>query len=205
MEPAVHAAAVNIARWIEDSPDRLYSAARRIVDHDDRSPADYKQAQQAMEVWREHVDQLRAANPADDRRLAQAAFKLIEYGMALSKHDQAKDAEPVLRECLAIREEAPKKDDSRIAEARRVLGECLTKLAKFTEAETILVELANTLLGDDTAFRSRKTEAIQRVVDLYEAWDTAEPDKGYDARAAQWRAKLPKSPDGSVQREAGDE
>jgi hypothetical protein len=97
----------------------------------------------------------------------------------------------VLRECLSIREKAPKKDDRWIAEARRVLGGCLTKLAQFTEAETILVELANTLQGDCTATESRKTEAIQRVVDLYEAWHAAEPGQGHDAKADQWRARLP--------------
>ncbi len=224
LEPAVRAAAINIAYWIEDSPVRLYQRAWRIVKDDDRSPADYEQAKRAaasafqsdptifartfakawirlqrpdkaIEVWREHVDQLRAATPADDRRLANA---LIEYGIALLKNDQAKDAEPVLRERLSIRE------NRRIAEARRVLGECLTKLAKFTEAETILVELANALLENDKATESRKTEAIQRVVDLYEAWHDAEPGQGYDAKANEWRAKLPQSPDRSGQEEEGD-
>ncbi len=37
-------------------------------------------------------------------------------------------------------------------------------------------------------------EAYLRLVgdgdDLYEAWHAAEPDKGYDAKAAEWRAKL---------------
>ena len=30
------------------------------------------------------------------------------------------------------------------------------------------------------------------LVDLYEAWHAAEPGKGYDAKATEWRAKLPK-------------
>ncbi len=97
----------------------------------------------------------------------------------------------MLRECLSIREKAPKKDDRWIAEARRVLGGCPTKLAQFTEAEALLVESANTMLDKYAATESRKTEAIQRVVDLYAAWDTAEPGKGYDAKADQWRARLP--------------
>jgi hypothetical protein len=130
---------------------------------------------------------------------------LIEYATVLLKNDQPKDAEPVLRECLAIRENVLKKDDRRIAEAQRVLGECLTKLARFTEAEALLVESANTMLDKYAATKSHKTEAIQRVVDLYETWDTAEPDQGYDAKAAQWRAKLPQSPDRSGQEEESDE
>ena len=50
-----------------------------------------------------------------------------------------------------------------------------------------------------------KAWAIQRVVDLYEAWDTAEPGQGYDAKADEWRARLPQSPDRSGQEEEGDE
>ncbi|MCH8261200.1 MAG: tetratricopeptide repeat protein, partial [Planctomycetes bacterium] len=191
LEPAVHAAAVNIARWIEDSPDRLYSAARRIVDDDERSPADYEQAQKAMEVWREHVDTLRAATPADNGLLAEAAVELIQYGMALLKNDQAKDAEPLLRECLSIREEVLGKDNWLIANARSNLGESLLKQARWTEAEPLLIDSASALQANEEALESRKTEAIQRVVDLYEAWHTAEPGQGYDVRAAQWRAKLP--------------
>ena len=62
----------------------------------------------------------------------------------------------------------------------------------FTEAQTILVELANAVLEDDTSSEDDKTEAVQHVADLYEAWHAAQPDKGYDAQAQQWRARLPK-------------
>ena len=31
---------------------------------------------------------------------------------------------------------------------------------------------------------------VQAVVDLYTAWDAAEPGKGYDAKAAEWKLKL---------------
>ncbi len=32
--------------------------------------------------------------------------------------------------------------------------------------------------------------AIAQAVTLYEAWDKAEPGKGYDAKAAEWKARL---------------
>jgi hypothetical protein len=32
-------------------------------------------------------------------------------------------------------------------------------------------------------------DALKRIVNLYEAWDSAEPGQGYDAKAAEWRAK----------------
>ena len=36
----------------------------------------------------------------------------------------------------------------------------------------------------------RLREALERIVKLYEAWHEAEPDQGYDQKAAEWRAKL---------------
>ncbi len=34
-------------------------------------------------------------------------------------------------------------------------------------------------------------ECVRGLVDLYTAWDAAVPGKGYDAKAAEWKAKLP--------------
>jgi WD40 repeat protein len=221
LEPAVRAAAIRIARLIEDTPGRLSRRARRIVNDDDRTPMDYERAQRAaasafqsdptdrycastlakawtrlhqpekvVEVWREHVEKVRKDSLAVDWRLAKAANALIEHGMAFLKNDQAKGAEPVLRECLSIREEVLKKDDWLIANARSNLGESLAKQAKFIEAEPLVTESANALQANEQTPESRKNEAIQRVVDLYEAWHAAEPGKGYDAKSGEWRAKL---------------
>ena len=40
----------------------------------------------------------------------------------------------------------------------------------------------------------RKSEALERIVKLYDTWKVAEPGKGYDAQAAEWRTKVPKEP-----------
>ena len=157
------------------------------------------QPDKAVEVWRAHVDERRAATPADDSRLA---YSLSAYGRALLKNDQAKDAEPVLRECLSIREKAPKKNDQRIAEARRVLGECLAgqgadpslalgaRIEKLREAEPLLLEGYEGMKDHPDAIDLRKGQALERIVKLYDAWHAAEPDQGHDAKAAEWRAKL---------------
>ena len=47
LEPAVRAAAVRIARLIEDSPGRLSRRASDLLYKDNRSPADYEQAKKA--------------------------------------------------------------------------------------------------------------------------------------------------------------
>ncbi len=40
-------------------------------------------------------------------------------------------------------------------------------------------------------WQRRIREAVERLVNLYAAWHTAEPNQGYDAKAAEWRAELP--------------
>ena len=84
-------------------------------------------------------------------------------------------------------------------------GGCLSRLAKFTEAEPLLIDSAHALQGNSKASEDRTTEAIQRVVDLYEAWNSAEPGKGYDDRAAEWRAKLPTEQDAVASDPPADE
>ena len=43
-------------------------------------------------------------------------------------------------------------------------------------------------LKDRTDVRpSQKRDALERIIKLYESWDAAEPGKGYDAKAAEWR------------------
>jgi eukaryotic-like serine/threonine-protein kinase len=145
-------------------------------------------------LWRAHIAKLRERIPADDPRLASA---LIQYGIALDLNEQAKDAEPALRECLAIREKAllNTKNDWLIANTQSNLGGCLTNLSKFSQAEPLVTESAVSLAANPNAPANRQVEAIGRVVDLYTAWEQAEPDKGHAAQAERWRGKLPKKND----------
>ena len=64
--------------------------------------------------------------------------------------------------------------------------------AEFARAETDLLE-AHGVFAKTRGERDKETrEWAQAVADLYAAWDKAEPGKGYAAKAAAWRAKLPK-------------
>ena len=74
-----------------------------------------------------------------------------------------------------------------------LLGESIAAQSRFAEAEPLLTEAAEQInppaeIGEIGV--QRTSEAIQRVVDLYTSWHAAEPDKGYDANAAEWQAKL---------------
>ena len=42
-------------------------------------------------------------------------------------------------------------------------------------------------------FRKYTRQLAEAFVELYDARHAAEPDAGYDAKAAEWRAKLPQA------------
>ncbi len=83
--------------------------------------------------------------------------------------------------------------------ARFLLGHARTLIAleRFEQAEAELLE-THPMFEDSGVpiripenFRKHTRKLAEAFVDLYEAWHAAEPDAGYDAKAAEWRAKLP--------------
>jgi hypothetical protein len=73
------------------------------------------------------------------------------------------------------------------------LGEARTGLKQFEGAEGNLLE-ARTIWVKIRGEKHLDTrDCTQGIVDLYAAWHAAQPNKGYGTKAAEWRAKLPKS------------
>ncbi|MFO0874019.1 MAG: serine/threonine-protein kinase [Phycisphaerales bacterium] len=63
---------------------------------------------------------------------------------------------------------------------------------RFALAESNLLE-ASALFAKSRDENSKSMpRCVQGLVSLYTAWDRAEPGKGYDAKAAEWKAKLDK-------------
>jgi tetratricopeptide (TPR) repeat protein len=61
---------------------------------------------------------------------------------------------------------------------------------RFAAAEADLLE-AHTIVGSSPGPHGQNTdECIQALIELYDAWHQAEPGKGYDVRAGEWRARL---------------
>ena len=92
-------------------------------------------------------------------------------------------AEPALRECLEIRQRVFPEGHRRTALASSALGEALTKLGRFQEAEPLLRGSLPVLqaIGGNQHGETRK--AVNRIVELYEAWDRPEQAAVYRARA----------------------
>ncbi|MBI3469664.1 MAG: serine/threonine protein kinase [Planctomycetes bacterium] len=146
-----------------------------------------------LESYRETIAALPADSPERTGRLAEFGLKLLE-----SKRYAA--AEPLLRECLVIRQKAHP-DTWQLANTQSMLGGALAgqarellatdpaaAAAKFAEAESLLLAgydgLKSRVETIPTPERTtRLTEALHRLIDLYTAWD--KPDQ-----AAEWRKKL---------------
>ena len=131
--------------------------------------------------------------------------------------DKWNEAEASLGECLEIRQEALAEGHWLIFNTMSVLGEALAgqgadrslaldtarkgqalgaRIEKLREAEPLLLEGYERVISAAETIPApirdqRIREALQRIVKLYDARHAAEPDKGYDAKAAEWRAKLP--------------
>ncbi len=100
------------------------------------------------------------------------------------------DAEPLFREAMAAYERTRGKGFRSITEVRVRLGEALTGLGRFTEAETELLLAQGTIDGSPEQLQRARQPNLKALVALYESWDKADPGKGHDTKAAEWKAAL---------------
>ncbi|MFU8828675.1 MAG: tetratricopeptide repeat protein, partial [Phycisphaerales bacterium] len=71
------------------------------------------------------------------------------------------------------------------------LGKTLVALQKWDEAQALCLECHERNEKRYGPDHKETTNAINLLVELYDAWHAVEPDAGHDATAAEWRAKLP--------------
>jgi tetratricopeptide (TPR) repeat protein len=131
------------------------------------------------------IDLRRPKLPADDLTLA---LKLKWLGECRLTQKKYPEAEKVLQECLAIYA----KNSSEAAlghESMSLLGAALAGQNKYAEAEPLLLRSANALKADAAklppARRAPAIAAIERVIDLYDAWNRSD-------QAVPWQKELPK-------------
>ncbi len=89
--------------------------------------------------------------------------------MILAKTGQPQEGEKILREAVKIRTDLLQKGHYWIALANSALGECLTIEKRYTEAEPLLIESYNDLKASQGERHPRAVEALQRIVELYQA------------------------------------
>lgn len=122
---------------------------------------------------------LPADHPDFGRSLVSLAATLVDQG-------RAQEAEPLAREGLEISSKALPPEHWQPAEAKSVLGGCLTALAQYASAEELLRGAHQALQASQGGGPSRLESARKRLVRLYEAW-------GNPQQAAEWRKAAPVS------------
>jgi len=108
---------------------------------------------------------------------------LMVQGMIYSQTSRTAEAEKLLREAVRIRAENVPETHFLRATANGTLGEFLTAQKRFPEAETFLLASYQSLKKSQAENSPRTRLGLQRLVNLYEAWN--KPD-----RAAPYRALL---------------
>ena len=138
------------------------------------------------DVWRRKW--LAAVRKRDGPDSAAYTEELATQGGDMLRSKRHADAEPILRECLAILQQKQPGAWTTF-HARSLLGDALLGQAKYVDAEPLLVQGYEGLKARQGQIprlyaRHNVAEAGKRIVQLYEAWGRAE-------KAAEWRAKVP--------------
>ena len=144
---------------------------------------------EAMALARDRLAIARGARPANN---AELATQLASLGSILLQAREYVKAEPILRECRAIREEELP-DSWQYFSALSSLGRCLLSQKKFGEAESLLLagyagleRHAETVVRTPFSIR-QLPDTIKALVQLYRATDRAD-------EATRWETKQKTSP-----------
>ena len=126
---------------------------------------------------------LQIAIPALGDDNPDVALYTLNLARAHLARKDAATAQPLLRQALEVRERAYRRGHWRIGEAKSLLGECLTALGRYEEAEGLLLD-AHRVLKDGPGWEGEQARATQlRLVALYEVW--GQPEKAASYRPAQ--------------------
>ena len=127
----------------------------------------------AEALCREALEIRRSRSPDHPR----VAGSLMVLGRILVGKGDPAAAEPLLREAVARYRETLSQGHVRIARARSELGGCLVALGDYDEAEQLLLESFAAVSGGEHG--TMKNQALERLVDLYEAWGKPEAATTY--------------------------
>jgi serine/threonine-protein kinase len=94
-------------------------------------------------------------------------------GRVLNKTGRAREAEPLLRDALAILRKSPRKNDA--AGGLGYLGECLQAQERYVEAEPLLLESYQTLKSTQVPGSPALKKSRERLTALYAAWGKPAP------------------------------
>ena len=146
------------------------------------------------DLLQEQLPEARKTLPKDSPQLAGL---LAQIGMSLLQQKKWTEAEPLLRECLAIREKT-QPDVWSTFNTQSLLGGALLGQKKFAEAEPFLLD---GLRGDEAAREDDAAagqlplpEALDRLIELSAATNKPDEVKKWQAERAKYPAAESTSP-----------
>jgi hypothetical protein len=135
----------------------------------------------------ERLTEARKTLPSDDPNLAAL---LAQIGRTCLEQEQWAEAEPFLRECLAIREKV-QPDAWTTFNTYSSLGESLLGQKKYAEAEPLLLKGYDGMKARESTIppiaNYRLPEAFERLIDLYTAMNKPDDVKKWQAEQANYR------------------
>jgi hypothetical protein len=118
---------------------------------------------------------------------------LAQIGMSLLQQKKWTEAEPLLRECLAIREKA-QPDVWSTFNTNSLLGGALLGQKKFAEAEPLLLAGYEGMKQREKNIppgSTRIAEALDRLIELYTALDKPDAVKKWQSERANYPETAP--------------
>jgi len=110
------------------------------------------------------------------------AHTLTCLGIVLTATGRALEAEPLLREGLENFRKGPARGNWWTPNAESLLGDCFRAQGRYAEAEPVLLASYDALKSAQGVPAPRLRKALDRIVNLYEAW-------GKPEKAAEWRGR----------------
>jgi tetratricopeptide (TPR) repeat protein len=211
LDEAIELAQAAVDRYREhpDWPPREAAHARRVLA---AALSAAGRPAEALAVKWELVQAERQRPGTTPAGLASALAAFAAEVIAAGDRASLERAERALRECLEIRQTVLPAGHPQVwlrHNAMSMLGEVLVaqaadaalpveaRIEYLREAEPLLLEAWEQLKDDpnvppasETAGQDRKRQALERIVKLYESWNTVAPGSGKAEQAAVWRAKL---------------
>ena len=139
----------------------------------------------AEPLYKEALPILKRSFGEDDWRVTRVMTSLADGLRLQGKHDEA---ETLYRELLDHHRQSA--DTAAIIKTLILLGQVVQAGGDLQAAEALLLEAQEMCVQAPEISQDLERDVLERLIELYDAWHTAEPGAGYDSKAAEWLVKL---------------